>query len=109
MCNATHGIEAGRGVIPHQGVSDGADRAIRPRWKYFFADAADLTLPLWNLHLHELVNLPQFQTNLRDCGVLHRIVKYSVRWLVFNIGIKESLADLHTPCVQVPVVGGHSH
>jgi len=31
-CNATRGIDAGRGVIHHRGVSDGSDRA-RPLWR----------------------------------------------------------------------------
>jgi len=37
---------------------------------------ADLTLPLWGLHLQELVNLLQY-ANLRDCGASHGIVKSS--------------------------------
>jgi len=38
---------------------------------------ADLTLPLWGLHLQEFVNLFQLYGNLRDCGALHGIVKSS--------------------------------
>ena len=45
MCNATRGIDAGRGVIRHRGVSDGSD-GVRPLWRsqsaqteLFFADA----------------------------------------------------------------------
>ena len=44
MCNATRGIDAGRRVIRHRGVSDGSDGA-RPLWQshsaqteMFFAD-----------------------------------------------------------------------
>jgi len=44
ICNATRGIDAGRGVICHRGVSDGSDGA-RPLWRshsaqteMFFAD-----------------------------------------------------------------------
>jgi len=32
ICNALLGIDAGRGVIPHRGVSDGPDRA-HPLWR----------------------------------------------------------------------------
>ena len=45
ICNATRGIDAGRGVIRHRGVSDDSDGA-RPLWRshsarteMFFADA----------------------------------------------------------------------
>jgi len=38
---------------------------------------ADLTLPLWGLHLQELVNLFQFYANLRNCGGSHGTVKSS--------------------------------
>jgi len=47
ICNATHGIDAGRGIIRHRGVSDGSDGA-RPLWQshsdrteMFFAAVSD--------------------------------------------------------------------
>jgi len=52
MCNATRGIDAGRGVIRHRGVSDGSDGA-RPLWRshsarteMFFADGVQIA-KLW--------------------------------------------------------------
>ena len=54
MCNATRGIDAGRGVICHRGVSDGSDGA-RPLWRshsarteMFFADASPSSLGVLN-------------------------------------------------------------
>jgi len=70
---------------------------------------ADLTLPLWGLHLQELVNLFQFYANLRDCSASHGIVKSSDLKRVVNIGTKESLGDLHRPRVQAPVFGKQCH
>jgi hypothetical protein len=50
ICNSTRGIDAGRGVIRHRGVSDGSDGA-RPLWRsqsaqteMFFADAVAYTV-----------------------------------------------------------------
>ena len=58
-CNTTRGIDAGRGVIRHRGVSDGSDGA-RPLWRshsarteMFFAD--ERLVKQYNLNLIILV------------------------------------------------------
>jgi len=73
ICNATRGIDAGRGVIRHRGVPDGSDGA-RPLWRshsartdMFFADEihfADVVEVYYQIHSEEIT--PQILNKQED-------------------------------------------
>jgi len=83
ICYVTHGIDAGRGVIRHQGVSDGSDGA-RPLWRSrsartekFFTDAVQVP---W---LESRSIIPYYSNNYIVAVYLYQDLVY--HWLLVNI------------------------
>jgi len=62
ICNATHGIGAGRGVIRHRGVSGGSDRA-HPVWR---SHSARTELFLADVKEDFCSSSPDVQANIID-------------------------------------------
>jgi len=117
ICNSTRGIDAGRGVIRHRGVSDGSDGA-RPLWRsqsaqteMFVADAlrprllskslADLRSGLSSskIWLFYKSNLVAFWMHLHNCSCFQdhlTMLLQSLRALCSSPGGTGSISNLYT-------------